>query len=159
MGRESARFAACSIFARELCLLIGTIGASIVPAMGGAVPDDTIVVEAPAIPSGNSHAYSWNGFYSVARPGLAWASSIWTADISPPAVAARGRSSLPLPVKAARAPSAYDWSGFYVGGNLGGAWFQNGVTELPDEQRREGWRCQTAALTAIEGGNDHGIRR
>jgi high affinity Mn2+ porin len=119
MGRESARFAACSIFARELCLLIGTIGASVAAPMGGAVADDAMVVKAPAIPSGNSQSDSWNGFYPGARPGLAWASSIWTADISPPAVAARGGSSLPLPVKAPRAPSAYDWSGFYVGGNIG----------------------------------------
>ena len=118
MGRESSRFAACSIFARELCLLIGTIGASIVPPMGGAVADDTMVVKVPAIPSGNSQAYSWNGFYPVARPGIAWASSIWTADIST-AVAGRGGSSLSLPVKAPRAPSTYDWSGFYVGGNIG----------------------------------------
>src|SRR5271168_1553791 len=63
MGRESARFAACSIFARELCLLIGTIGASVAAPMGGAVADDAMVVKAPAIPSGNSQSDSWNGFY------------------------------------------------------------------------------------------------
>jgi high affinity Mn2+ porin len=29
---------------------------------------------------------------------------------------------LPIPVKAAPAPTAYDWTGFYVGGHIGDAW-------------------------------------
>jgi outer membrane immunogenic protein len=40
-------------------------------------------------------------------------------------------ADLKMSVKAppAQMPPPFSWTGFYIGGNLGGAWFQNGVTD------------------------------
>ena len=39
-------------------------------------------------------------------------------------------ADMPVPYKAPPPPPpAFSWTGFYIGGNVGGAWFQNGVTD------------------------------